>query len=229
MIVGFVNAANMADGMNGQLLGSILIWSWFISRYLGPELEMPYYAIFCSGLVTLAFNLKGRLFSGSAGAYAASLFLALGTVAAYRRGGALSAIEPILWFWVPVVDCLRLIVVRLLARKSPVRGDRNHIHHILLAYLPPRFALLAYLILVGAPGMAAAFTNHRQTGLVVLIPCAAFYAGLVLAHSLRRQSAVKPAPAYSRADLFFGATNDKIGPEPRVGIASADRAMTSSH
>ena len=33
---------------------------------------------------------------------------------------------------IPVLDTLRIMLVRVLKKKSPFRGDRNHIHHILI-------------------------------------------------------------------------------------------------
>ena len=183
MIIGFVNAVNMADGINGQFLGSVTIWSLFVARYLGIDFGAPFYIIFCSTMVTLAFNLKGRLFSGSSGAYTASFLIGLGTIAAYRRGGALSAIEPILWFWLPVLDCVRLMVSRKIAGKSPFRGDRNHIHHILQAYfgIGSPYVLASYLGLLAAPGLAAALMNDRVSGTLALFACVTGYAMLVYA------------------------------------------------
>jgi len=182
MIIGFVNATNMADGMNGQLLGSLLIWSVFISRYLGLDLGMPFFAIICSAAVTLGFNLRGRLFSGSSGAYAGALFIALGTIAAYRNAeGSMAAEEPVYWFWLPVLDCLRLVVTRMLAGKSPFFGDRNHIHHILQEYARWPYALLIYLGLLAAPGVAAMYNDALAS--IVLLLCIGSYATLVLLRS----------------------------------------------
>jgi UDP-GlcNAc:undecaprenyl-phosphate GlcNAc-1-phosphate transferase len=182
IIIGFVNAANMADGMNGQFLGSVIIWSLFIVPYLGAGAGMPFFAVICSAAVALVFNLRGRLFSGSSGAYATSIFIALGAIAAYRRSnGAMPAEVPVFWFWLPVADCMRLMVTRRLAGKSPLFGDRNHIHHILQDRMPAPFALAVYLVLLAAPGAASAAANSRLAGLAVLILCLVCYAALVYA------------------------------------------------
>ena len=74
----------MADGMNGQLLGSVMIWSAFIIYYLGVDVGVPFIVLICSALVTFIYNLRGRLFAGNSGAYAK---------------------HPSLWRWAP----LRLI------------------------------------------------------------------------------------------------------------------------
>ncbi len=181
MVIGFVNAANMADGMNGQLLGSVAIWSCFIAYYLGIESALPYIALACSSLVTLSFNLRGRLFSGNSGAYAASLFIGLGAIAAYRLGkGGMSADLPLVWFWLPVIDCVRLMGRRLLQGRSPFAGDRNHIHHILREYMSPHRSLVVYLIMAAAPGIGMAI--DETLGATILLMGISAYVMLVFLH-----------------------------------------------
>ena len=180
VILGFINASNMADGMNGQLLGSIMIWCLLISRHLGVEVGLPFIAVVCSAVVTITFNLRGRLFSGSSGAYAASLFVALGAIAAYRQSnGAMPAEMPLCWFWLPILDCARLMISRSFAGKSPMAGDCNHFHHILHRYMRMRYALIVYLALLGAPGLIAeAFGITAGDG--VLLLCLVCYAVIVV-------------------------------------------------
>lgn len=205
IILGFVNAANLSDGMNGQLLGSLLIWSLFLSRYLGFDsglpFGVPFIAFVSSALVVFAYNLHGRLFSGSAGAYGASLFIALCTIAAYRRGGALSAVEPVLWFWLPVLDCVRVMAGRVARGDSPFFGDRTHFHHILQDIVGVRYALLTYLILLAAPGAAAALLSGRLVGLVVLLIAILCYGALIYRHQHQAKrgegSSAAPTPVHS--------------------------------
>jgi UDP-GlcNAc:undecaprenyl-phosphate/decaprenyl-phosphate GlcNAc-1-phosphate transferase len=178
MLVGFVNAVNMADGMNGQLLGSVAIWCGFIAYYAGLGPGLPFIAMMCSALVAMVFNLRGRLFCGSAGAYGAALFIGLSSIAAYRLTTSdLSADMPVLWFWLPVLDCLRLMTGRMVAGRSPISGDRNHFHHILMGSMRLRYALPVYLILLGAPGVAAIV--DKKSGAVVLVLAILCYTAIV--------------------------------------------------
>lgn len=178
-ILGFVNAVNMADGMNGQFLGSMVVWCLLIAHHLGAADAVPFLIVACSAVVTFAFNLRGRLFAGSSGAYAGALFVALGAIAAYRiDNGAMPAQLPLLWFWLPVVDCVRLMVSRSWARKSPLAGDRNHFHHKLLRSMRVREALPLYLFLLAAPGAVGEW--HAHWGAAVGVICFAVYAGILL-------------------------------------------------
>jgi UDP-GlcNAc:undecaprenyl-phosphate/decaprenyl-phosphate GlcNAc-1-phosphate transferase len=179
IIMGFVNAANMADGMNGQLLGSVILWSAFIVHYLGVDAGLPFIILIGSALVTFAFNLRGRLFAGSSGAYAAALFIGLGAIAAYRlANGMMAAQVPVYWFWLPVVDCVRLMVTRTLEGKSPFAADRNHFHHMLLNHMGPRNALIVYLGLLAAPGVAAMVSEEAAS--ITLFLCVIGYALFVV-------------------------------------------------
>jgi UDP-GlcNAc:undecaprenyl-phosphate/decaprenyl-phosphate GlcNAc-1-phosphate transferase len=193
IIMGFVNAANMADGMNGQLLGSVILWSAFIIHYLGMDAGLPFILLICSAVVTFAFNLRGRLFAGSCGAYAASLFIGLGAIAAYRlANGMMAAQVPVYWFWLPVIDCMRLMVTRTLEGKSPFAADRNHFHHMLLNRMRPRNALIVYLGLLGAPGIAAML--NEEIASITLLACVVGYV-LFVATELRN---TKPADSEAR-------------------------------
>jgi UDP-GlcNAc:undecaprenyl-phosphate GlcNAc-1-phosphate transferase len=174
MMLGFVNAANMADGMNGQLLGSVMLWSAFIVHYMGSIVGLPYIFLIASALVAFAFNLKGKLFTGSSGAYALSLFVGFGAIAAYRLTDVgMPAQVPVYWFWLPVLDCLRLMISRALHGQSPFVADRNHFHHMLLTHVRPSLALALYLVLVAAPGIAA-MIGEKLASMVLLI-CIVFY------------------------------------------------------
>lgn len=174
IILGFVNATNMADGMNGQLLGSVMIWSAFITYYLGADVGLPFIVLICSALVTFIYNLRGRLFAGNSGAYAAALFVGLGAIAAYRlSNGAMPAELPVFWFWLPILDCVRLMVSRVLNGKSPFAGDRNHIHHMLMDHMRVRYALLVYLVFLAAPGVTALASPVLASA--VLLVCTGCY------------------------------------------------------
>lgn len=179
MVVGFVNASNMADGMNGQFLGSLIVWGLLLSIhfgiYAGPVAAFPYLVLVITSCIALAFNLRGALFSGSAGSYGGSLFVALSAIAAYHLSeGRMDAGLPLFWFYLPVVDCLRLFVTRASQRRSPFSPDRNHVHHVLLEFMSAPAALIVYLLLLGAPGIAALIDD--QLGWITFVTCLTAYA-----------------------------------------------------
>jgi len=155
-LVGLQNAVNMADGKNGLVIGLALIWVLAL-LLLGPAHLRPLFIVFALGLaIVLPFNLRGFLFLGDSGTYAISMVIGLTTIYAYNVNFAtLPADMVVLWFLIPVVDCLRLMVTRVIAGRSPLSPDRNHLHHILWQLMPWPGALAAYLALVAAPGLLA--------------------------------------------------------------------------
>jgi len=148
----------MADGKNGLAPGICLIWTMFISLYAPAHLQPLIATLLVCLAVVFAFNLAGRLFLGDSGVYALSVLVG---VLAIHTFGLQFAILPAdvvaLWFLIPVLDCLRLIVARMSAGASPFRGDRNHLHHYITNLMPWRYGLLLYLGLVAAPGALAYF------------------------------------------------------------------------
>lgn len=155
-LVGLQNAVNMADGKNGLVLALSLVWGAMLFLYSPPGLQ-PILIIFLAAVaVALPFNLRGRLFLGDSGAYALSVLLGLLAIYVYNRGIRGPAADVVaLWFLIPVVDCLRLIVVRILTGKSPFRGDANHLHHVLNHLMPWRWGLLVYVGFVAIPSLLA--------------------------------------------------------------------------
>ena len=155
-LIGLQNAVNMADGENGLVPGLTLIWLMCLLAY-APDHLTPILAVsaLCL-LITAPFNWTGRLFLGDAGAYALGIMIGAMTIYVYNVGfTALSADVVVLWFLVPVADCLRLMATRALAGRSPFSSDRNHLHHILNDLMPRGRALTLYFLLVAVPAALA--------------------------------------------------------------------------
>ena len=155
-LVGLQNAVNMADGKNGLVIGLSFIWTSILMIYAPPHLY-PLLASLLAGLaIALAFNLRGKLFLGDAGAYGLSFAVAMLTLYIYNVNFiAVSADMIALWFLIPVVDCLRLMIGRSLKGRSPFTPDREHLHHILLRFTNWEKALVTYLAMVFLPSFLA--------------------------------------------------------------------------
>lgn len=174
-MVGLQNALNMADGKNGLALGLLLIWSGFLWLYAPPELS-PVLAALVGGLAVMwMFNVRGKLFLGDAGTYGLSVAVAFLAAHSYAVGfPALHSDVVALWFLVPVMDALRLMVTRLLAGQSPFAADRRRFHHILQVALPRHAALRLglYLGFVALPGFLAwcdpAYTLAYAAGAILV-------------------------------------------------------------
>ncbi len=178
-LVGLLNAMNMADGINGLVLGLCLVWTVLLAVYGPPELRSVLVGFAAAMLITLAFNLRGRLFLGDSGTYAISMVIALLTLYSYQRDPVTLGADVIaLWFLVPVLDCLRLIVWRVAAGRSPASPDKQHLHHLLGRRFKPSWVLAIYLALVAVPSALAIAWPHLTPVWIALVVAA--YVGIIV-------------------------------------------------
>jgi UDP-GlcNAc:undecaprenyl-phosphate/decaprenyl-phosphate GlcNAc-1-phosphate transferase len=189
--VGLVNAVNMADGQNGLVLGMYAIWSACL-MIAGHGVVFDIAAMLIMILLIVgAFNLYGKLFLGDCGSYGVTfLFGILVAYAHARQGLSLETIT--VWFFIPVVDCVRLLVCRPLRGNSPAVPDRDHFHHRLEDRLGKQFGLATYLIAVGSSSILVAVDARYSlaclTGLAAFYFCSGWLTDSTFANSSREGS-----------------------------------------
>ncbi|MDA0262447.1 MAG: MraY family glycosyltransferase [Proteobacteria bacterium] len=155
-LVGLQNAINMVDGENGLAIGLSILWVGLL-LVVAPAHLVPLLIVFLlSLLIVLGFNLAGRLFLGDSGTYAIAITIGLTAIYVYKVGFTRVPADMImLWFLIPVVDTLRLMMVRALSGSSPLRSDRNHLHHRIQRLLSWPWTVVVYLAMVGIPCLLA--------------------------------------------------------------------------
>jgi UDP-N-acetylmuramyl pentapeptide phosphotransferase/UDP-N-acetylglucosamine-1-phosphate transferase len=132
-----VNAFNLIDGING-LAGVIGILALTGIGILGnPVVYQLSYAFAGALLAFLFFNFaKPRIFMGDCGSLPVGYTLAFGlSHLCYSQNSGLPADEPFLvlaLMIIPLFDMCRVFMIRMYYRKNPFKGDRNHLHHLLL-------------------------------------------------------------------------------------------------
>lgn len=175
VLLGFLNAVNMADGKNGLVIGLSIIWSGLIAA-TGPAGLMPVLLPLIGALgVLLLYNIAGRLFLGDGGTYGLAALISLAATYSYNfQAGAQKAEVFMLMFLIPVADMMRLIVVRMSAGRSPMDGDRNHFHHHLLHWLGWPGGLVLYWLLVLAPSLWA-LSNPAHAPLLLVGTLAVYF------------------------------------------------------
>lgn len=208
--VGLVNAVNMADGQNG-IVGSIYT-VWLICLLLsttGIARDIAMVLLACS-IVFLAFNLRGYIFLGDAGTYGVTFVIGLLVTLAHAQGQlTLEAI--IVWFYIPVLDCLRLLITRPMQRRSPLDGDRDHFHHRLQDKFGKDIGLAIYAGLVATTSLAS--TLAPRFSLVCLVVLTAVY------FSFARLTGATTAQSAEAAD------EDKEVHKPAVNIIVMNESL----
>jgi UDP-GlcNAc:undecaprenyl-phosphate GlcNAc-1-phosphate transferase len=149
-------------------------------------------------MILLLYNLAGALFLGDAGSYAIGGTVGILMVYVYQSaGGTLPMLTVVLWLLIPVIDCLRVMVMRLLQRRSPFEPDKNHLHHRLARHWRWPVCLVIYLALVAIPGTIGTLAPGLSLAMIVVsLSC---YGGLLLITRNRRSDA--PGPRRRAAEL----------------------------
>ena len=158
VFVVFVNMLNLIDGIDGLASGISLVFFILIDNYLnlflsiasiGAVMPFIYYNVFSTRKIFLGDN--GSLFLGVILVYLTLHFLSYDSPELEIIGGNRLVVLMSLFSY-PLVDTLRVFLVRILRTKSPFSADKNHIHHHLLrlglSHLKATLVVLLYTIFI---------------------------------------------------------------------------------
>ena len=136
-----VNAINLVDGIDG-LSASLSLFFMIISSYIfyisGKDYYLLTIAFSFSLLVFIIFNIsdKRKIFLGDTGSLGLGISIAIVSLGFLNINVSYSTFLPInaalfivLILAYPLLDVIRVFVLRIYNKKSPLRADRNHIHH----------------------------------------------------------------------------------------------------
>ena len=136
VLVGFVNASNMADGANG-LMPIIFLTFLLIAQSLASD---AFIVVLSMALLTFTLiNLiSGRLILGDLGAYGLSSVVCLTAYDLYNQGlVSLGFLAVALAY--PCIEMLRVVSLRIIQGRSPMSAGNDHIHNKLNVALKHRF------------------------------------------------------------------------------------------
>ena len=144
VFIGIVNAINLVDGIDG-LSSSLTLFFIFIFSYLFYLSNQYYYHIllpFASTIIvflTYNFSKKKKMFLGDTGSLGFGLLLATISLGALNSTKGIDVFMPInpalfvvLCLSYPILDVVRVFLLRLYNGKSPFEPDRSHLHHLLI-------------------------------------------------------------------------------------------------
>ncbi|MBA3242729.1 MAG: undecaprenyl/decaprenyl-phosphate alpha-N-acetylglucosaminyl 1-phosphate transferase [Acidobacteria bacterium] len=178
-VVGVANAFNLIDGVDGLAAGAGLFAALVmlvVALMLGHPLVAVAACALCGALVGfLRYNFNpASIFLGDSGAlFVGFMLAALSVNGAQKASTAVAVAIPLLAFGVPVVDTGFTLVRRYLSGKPLFEGDREHIHHMLLArgWSQRRVACVLYgaCALFGLAALMFVGDAGRATGLLLFI------------------------------------------------------------
>ena len=178
-IVALMNAVNWSSGVDGQLSGFTAIAALAIAllslQFSADITQWPVTilasVVFGSFLGFLPWHIfPQKIMPGFGGATLAGFMLAVLAILATAKVGTLLVVLAI-----PIIDAGYSILRRVLAGKSPVWGDRGHLHHKLLdAGWSKRWVAGFYWLATAFLGLLALNLNARAKfytiiGIVLLV------------------------------------------------------------
>ena len=146
-----LNSLNMADGINGNSTFIVLSYLFLLIEN-NLNLNSIAFSIIPPLLLFLYYNLKNKIYLGDSGIYLLSVIISLYVISKYNSNDAIISCEKIfLIFLIPGIDMFRLFILRLLKKRNPFKGDKNHFHHLLEEKFKAKKTLIIYLILINWP------------------------------------------------------------------------------
>jgi UDP-GlcNAc:undecaprenyl-phosphate GlcNAc-1-phosphate transferase len=169
-VMGMMNTVNWLDGLDGLAAGVgailCLVLAVHMHRTGQPSVALLALALLGALVGFLPYNVApARIFLGSGGAFFLGYALSgLGLIA----GGRVATV--LLVMGVPIVDVAWQIFDRLRRRRSPVRGDRGHLHFRLLDLgLSQRSIVYVYWAFCALFGVLALVVSSRLYKLLALV------------------------------------------------------------
>ena len=165
-IVGLMNAFNMIDGVNGLCAGCGMVSMALVGFYSGLVYDSMLILLVGSVIGFLIFNLRifGKdrgVFLGDSGSNLIGFWVAW--ISIYASQNELYSIYSITLVWfvaIPLLDCLSVILSRLLKQKSVASAGRDHIHHKLLVRYSSEKTLFIIIIFSLFNGLLGIYLNN---------------------------------------------------------------------
>ncbi len=183
-IVAITNAFNFLDNMDGLSagVGAIAAAILAVASMWAGQVFVPVMALVLSGALWgfLLFNFHpARIFMGDAGSLVIGYMLAVLTVLTTYYDPAqgltpLGVMVPVVLLAVPLYDVISVVIHRIRLGVSPLKGDRRHFSHRLVAKgMSTRGAVLTIYLATATTGLSAVVLPRVDwpSAVLLLVQC----------------------------------------------------------
>ncbi|MEL6676714.1 MAG: MraY family glycosyltransferase [Bacteroidota bacterium] len=145
LVVGFINAFNLIDGVDGLAggLATLIVGALSVNAYAAGDMGMALmgFSLVAGLLVFLTFNFHpAKIFMGDTGSLCLGFLIAFMVMRSFSYGlststyevGLLSPLMVLSLLMVPMVDTIQVFSTRILLGLSPLTADRRHTHHLMM-------------------------------------------------------------------------------------------------
>jgi UDP-GlcNAc:undecaprenyl-phosphate GlcNAc-1-phosphate transferase len=191
-LIWVMNMLNFSKGIDGQMPGIVAISALVIgllslqlnTGITGGSIDAQLsFIISGAALGFLLFNFyPAKIFPGYG---ATSIYLLLGVASILTSAKLATAI---LVMGVPMVDFIFIIIRRILNKKSPFKGDKKHLHHILLSFgWSQRRIALFYWCISAILGMISLTLTSKSKFFTILMVVVLTGGALLFLHSISKK------------------------------------------
>ena len=213
-----INSFNLIDGIDGLAASLGLISSFAFGLFFYINANEPYailgFAMAGSLLAFLMFNFPpARIFMGDSGSMLIGLVNAILLIKFIETGSnaksfpvASSIAVGLGILLIPLLDVLRVFIIRLTKGVSPFAPDRNHVHHLLLnkGFSHTKVTISLLITAVGFAGISfyiQSLNINLISAILILTFFAAIFAVKYFAFSRRKHLHVVGENELSTTDL----------------------------
>jgi UDP-GlcNAc:undecaprenyl-phosphate GlcNAc-1-phosphate transferase len=174
LLVGVINAINLADGLDG-LAGGITLLSFccigYLAYLLGDKVILLI-SLAMGGAIFgfLRFNTyPATLFMGDTGSQLLGFSAGVLAIKITQSGNPLSPVLPLIILGFPILDTLTVMAERIRDGRSPFSADKNHFHHRLMRFglFHTEAVLVIYIIQALLIASAILFKYHSDWTLLI--------------------------------------------------------------
>jgi len=154
----FINAFNFFDGLNIQSAGLIFaICFFFLFNNIFVEIIS---VILIANIFFLYLNYNSKTFLGNGGSFFLPFFLGSMLISSYNNNLQINSDKIVILLLVPGLDLLRLFFLRLINKKNPFKGDKEHIHHYLIKKFSKTNSAIIIQLLIWIPLLISELFNN---------------------------------------------------------------------
>lgn len=222
IVIIFVNNAfNLIDGVDGLAgtLGALAMLSFGVFFAIADSFSYAFIAFAMFGAIAgfLMFNYSpAKIFMGDTGSLIIGLvcvilaikFIELNKVGSLPKPKFYSAPSiAVAVLLVPIFDSLRIFFIRILHRKPPFKGDRNHVHHRLqrIGLNSNQIVVSLSLFTVTMIFLSVKLQHLGNFVLISLLISICILMNVMITYAIGK----KASPAYKFSDVL---RKDKINP-----------------
>jgi UDP-GlcNAc:undecaprenyl-phosphate GlcNAc-1-phosphate transferase len=173
-VFGITNSINLIDGLNGLASGvsSIAFLAFAIFASISGNSTVLYLSLANLG-ATLGFfryNYPGaKIFMGDSGSMFLGFSLAVLAIFLTQSDGTINPMVPVLVLGIPMLDTVRVLIVRIINRRHPFGADKTHLHHLMIRSGIPQKRVVITIWIMSSLMASLAFVSFNQDSWIMLL------------------------------------------------------------